>query len=198
MSAQKTFSIKEALKFGFSKTFGNFWFWIKILLSLVLFYAALGAFQYLFKDIAVLLVIFKLSSVVFGLLTSIGLAKITLNMSKGKAVSYKDLFSEYKLIPSAFLASFLYVLIVFFGLILFIVPGIIFAMKYRFFLFVLIEEDCGAIEALRKSAKITEGQKWNLFLFTLVGILLAPLLVITIIGHFVYTIADASLYCKLK
>ena len=51
-----------------------------------------------------------------------------------------------------------------------IVPGIIWGIQYMFFSYFIIDEDLGPMEALKRSAAITEGAKWDLFLF---GLLLA-------------------------
>jgi len=51
---------------------------------------------------------------------------------------------------------------------LLIVPGIIWGIKFWFFDYFVIDKGLGSIEALKKSSAITEGHKWNLFIFFLV------------------------------
>lgn len=66
-------------------------------------------------------------------------------------------------------ALILYSLIVVVGTILFIVPGIIWGIKFRFFSYFIVEdENCGIIESLERSAQITQESKWNLFLFNII------------------------------
>lgn len=73
---------------------------------------------------------------------------------------------------SYLLASVLYGLIVAGGLILLVVPGVIWAIKFGFFGFALVEHKLDPIAALRASSQMTRGVKGPLFWFglTLVGI----------------------------
>jgi len=51
-----------------------------------------------------------------------------------------------------------------FGLVLFIVPGVILAIMWQFFGYVIVEHpETSATDALRRSANITRGQRWQLF-----------------------------------
>lgn len=58
-------------------------------------------------------------------------------------------------------------LIVIFGLILLIVPGIIWALMFMFAQYFVIEHQKAPLDALRESARITNGHKWQLLLFVL-------------------------------
>lgn len=53
------------------------------------------------------------------------------------------------------------------GLILLIVPGIIIGIAFGFALYLVIEKDLTPFEALRESAALTKGNRWNLFLLGL-------------------------------
>lgn len=72
-------------------------------------------------------------------------------------------------------ASILVSLAVAAGLILLIVPGIIFALMFMFASFVVIEREAGPIVALDESKRMTKGYKWKLLgfilLLTLVNLL---------------------------
>ncbi len=71
------------------------------------------------------------------------------------------------------LASILGGLAVGLGLLLLIVPGIIFALMFAFTPFLVIDRGLGAMEAMKESARITKGHKW-----TLLGLALLSLLVV--------------------
>lgn len=68
------------------------------------------------------------------------------------------------------------------GLILLIVPGIIFALMFMFAPFIVIERELGPIEAMKESSRITRGHKWPLFGFLLLLVLvnLAGLLALVV------------------
>ena len=58
------------------------------------------------------------------------------------------------------------------GLILLIVPGIIFALMFMFATIIVIDRERGPIEAMKESMRITRGHKWPLLGFALVLVLL--------------------------
>jgi hypothetical protein len=69
-------------------------------------------------------------------------------------------------------ASILLVLAVAIGLVLLIVPGIIFMLMFMFTTFIVIERELGPIEAMKESRRITRGHKWQLLGFLLVLVLI--------------------------
>lgn len=76
-------------------------------------------------------------------------------------------------------ASLLIGIMVFIGLLIFVIPGIIVAMVFYFTTYIVVDKNLGPINALKESARITEGHRWRLFLFSLavVGINLVGALV---------------------
>src|SRR3989338_6392547 len=78
--------------------------------------------------------------------------------------------------------SILVGVIVVIGLILFIVPGIIWALRYLFVPYLVMERKLAPFEALKESARITYGHKWQLLgllcLIVLINILGAILLLV--------------------
>lgn len=69
------------------------------------------------------------------------------------------------------------------GLILFIIPGLIVAIMFAFVKLIVVDKGLGPIEAMRESARITKGYRWELFALFLLLILLNILgLVCLIVG----------------
>lgn len=204
-------SIKESLKFGWEITKSNFWFLVGVLaVSFAINFAVSGL-----QDLAIFLtkhslflfalvfILLFLVSIVVQLVLNLGLIKIALNFVDMVKSDFKVLFSQYRLIGKYFAASALYGLIVLGGLILLIVPGIIWAIKYQFFQYFLMDKNAGIKESLRLSAKATQGVKWQLFLFVLSLILLNILGALALlVGLFVTIpmtmIAVAYIYRKLS
>lgn len=58
------------------------------------------------------------------------------------------------------------------GLLLLIVPGIIFALMFMFATIIVIDRERGPIEAMKESMRVTRGYKWYLLGFALVLTLL--------------------------
>ncbi len=59
----------------------------------------------------------------------------------------------------------LYFFMVMLGTLLFVFPGIYIAMRYYFFSYVLLDQNKSFLSAFQKSALMTRGIKWELFLF---------------------------------
>jgi uncharacterized membrane protein len=69
-------------------------------------------------------------------------------------------------------ASILLMLAIVAGVILLIVPGIIFALMFMFTTFIVIDREFGPIDAMKESRCITHGHKWKLLGFTLLLVLI--------------------------
>ncbi len=108
------------------------------------------------------LVQWVLSSLV-DLFFGLGLARIGINLVSGKDADVSMLFGEgRKLLPMA-AASIMYYAMVLVGLILLIVPGIYLALRFSQYGVAIVDKDLGPIESLQYSARLTEGNKMNLF-----------------------------------
>ena len=111
----------------------------------------------------------KSPSFVLSMIIVMGVIKICLRFCDGEKGEFSDLLSCYPLFFKYLVGSILYVLIVAVGLILLIIPGIVWAIKFYFFDYLIVDEGLGPVDALEKSSEITRGVKWDLFIF---GILL--------------------------
>ena len=111
-------------------------------------------------------------SFLVGIFSSISLLTAALELSAGKKVLIKDLFKKYNVVLKYLVASVMYGVMVLVGLILLIVPGIYWALKYQFYKLLIIDKEMEPLEALRESARITRGHLWQLFGFfwLLIGI----------------------------
>ena len=92
-----------------------------------------------------------------------GITKISLKILDGENGKYTDLFSCTALFFKYLGASILYGLIIFAGSLLFIIPGIIWAIRYQFCIYFVIDKGLRPIEALKMSSKIIKGNKRKLF-----------------------------------
>ena len=100
-----------------------------------------------------------------------GLFLMGKNLLHGEKLKFDDLieyFNELRHALKLFLVSLLTGLIVLLGFILFIIPGIIFALRYSQALFIMSEnKEMDILDALRKSREMMRGYKWDLFVFCL-------------------------------
>lgn len=126
---------------------------------------------------------------------NMSLIQASLKYQTKKSHEYKYLFPHINRYLKYLAAELMYYLIIATGLFLLIFPGIIWAVKFQFYSFLIVHKNIGPIEALKQSAKLTDRFKLELFPlnFLLLGINFLGRL--TRIGHFftwplsTYTIA---------
>ena len=177
MSAKK-FSKKESIKIGWNIMKNNFWFFVGAYAFIILISYFPVIVASIFEKIelpTIFTVLFFIISLVFGLaqvVLSMGLIYILIKLVKGEKPVFKDLFKKANKIIDYIISSMIYSIIVTFGFILLIIPGIIFATRFQFYQYLIIDKNKGPIEALEISWKMTKGSVWNLFLLWLLFVLI--------------------------
>jgi len=202
MRPQK-FSKSEAIRFGWTTTKNNLGFFIALLIVVGLFYFVSDLIIELIKDEApILSSIMSIVLWVLDIVIQMGLIRISLRFCDNEKGEFADLFSCFPLFFKYLFGSILYGLIVVGGMILLIIPGIIWGIKFQFFSCFIVDKGVGPIEALKRSSAITKGAKWDLFLFNLLlGLINLLGAICLLIGLFVTIpatmVAWAFVYRKL-
>lgn len=161
------FSTDDALKFGWNTMKSNIGFFIAFLGVLLLISLALGYVEESVKADKLIARIIDIISWCVNSLLTIGIIKIMLSFCDEEKAEFADLFSGFDCLFKYMIAWVLYVLIILGGLILLIVPGIMWAIKFQFFGYLMIDQGLEPIDALKESARITRGIKGDLLLFSL-------------------------------
>ncbi len=99
---------------------------------------------------------------------SLGLAKIYLRFRDGEQPVFENLFDVLPRLYVYIGASIIASIAVMMGLILVVVPGIIFLIRLWFVGFVIVDEDVGVLDAIQRSWDITRGYTLDLFLLFIV------------------------------
>lgn len=200
---ENTFVPTEAIKVGWEKMKKHFWFFIGMLILVWLIQVVPTGIANVFKGRMVFIyIIFVIAAWLIQTLVKIGIIRITLDiLDKGEA-RIGSLFSGADLLVKFILASFLYFLIVFAGFVLLIVPGIIWAIKYQFYVYLIVDKGLSPTEAIKRSGEITAGNKGKLFwlaiLFILINIAGALCLLVGLLATVPTTmVAMAYVYRKL-
>ena len=95
---------------------------------------------------------------------SMGRATYSLNLIDGAEAEFADLFTGFRRFYDALIMNVVSILMVFLGMLLFVVPGIILGYAYAMAPYILAENpDISGTEALRLSRKLMKGHKWELF-----------------------------------
>jgi hypothetical protein len=174
----KFFSNVSALKYGFNTLFEEFSFFLLLMLVKIgLFFLGLLISIALFFSLTSTtssFILYRASAanlfiLVFltGLVSFIGLGvkKILLEIYDTGSSSLGVLWTVFPLLWRSILADIIFIFCTAAGIVCFIVPGIYFAIRYGFYKLILIDTSCSVLEAFKRSAHITDGNRWNIFGF---------------------------------
>lgn len=162
-------AIKEALSAGWELTKKRY----PLILSFLGTFVALGVVRFALDkaiDAVAIKVILGLGFQVLNWFVTFNALGVSIKLIDGQEVSYGDLWRPQGPFWFYVLATLLYGLITAAGVLLLIVPGIIWGLMFMFYGYAMIEKKCGPIQALKASKALTSGAKGGLFLFTLTSI----------------------------
>ena len=174
------------IRFGWETFTKRPWFFIGVFLIISILSSG-GSFQV--SDTAEvtsgalgLFVVVALALAVIQMLAKMGSIHLVLKAhDNAESVRFGDLWAPHpfwKFVGGSILVG----IIVIIGFILLIVPGIIWALRYLFVPYLIMERKLAPFEALKESARITYGHKWQLLgllcLIVLINILGAILLLV--------------------
>jgi len=158
----------EAVRFGWETMKKNIMFFIPLLVVAFLIKSIPGAIgKYAGAEFPIINYILMLTGWLLGYVVDMGLVKISLQFCDGIKGKLDDLLSSFDIVIPFIAASILYGLIIFSGMLLLVVPGIIWGIKFSLYPYFIVEKKLGPIEALKASSRATKGAKWDLFLFIL-------------------------------
>lgn len=188
-----TFSLTELFSFGWAKTKQHAWF---IFLTTLGFALIGGATHFI-----------PVLGTVINLMVTLSVISVSVLIAHNHKPTFESLYTPLlsaRRVLTFILLTFLYVLVVILGLILFILPGIYLAVRLKFFPYVLLENPNAKLEDLiSMSYSVTKGYFWKIVLFSIMlallnlcgAILLGIGLLVTIpISLF----ATAHFYDKMK
>ena len=145
----KSFSIKEALQFGWQTTLKNFWFWAGIMLILFVLRVVTDSLQAQAGGQRGQFTWVTVVAVIIGLLLQMGIIRVALKFVDGKKAEYKDLWSPLDQAPQFILAAFMAVVIAGVGTILLVVPGIIAGLGLSMATYLVLDTKLMAVAAIK-------------------------------------------------
>lgn len=173
----QTFSNKEIIKKSWGIVKSNLKIFIPILIIVWLLQMGLSSIQTISDNTIITFLLSAISWIINTLIT-IGLISTFLKFANGEIFNFKSVLDKKdKFIPYV-IGTIYYSLIVFAGIILLIIPGIIWAIRYQFYSYLIIDKGMSPKEALVKSKEMTKGKTLKLlgfgiilFLINLLGVL---------------------------
>jgi uncharacterized membrane protein len=179
-----TFTIKETLSQAWTTVKSQIW----VLVGLFIGYTIINFTLGIFTSYSLMGAIVSIVSVLITCLFILGYIRNLFQALDGEEPQFSAYGQESRKIFK-FLAAYIIVLIILLiGFALLIIPGIYLTIRLQFFSAFIVDEDCGAVESLKRSWEITKGQEWPLFLLilTMIGIILIGCILFGI-GIFVAT-----------
>ena len=161
----------------------------------------LGLAMPLILGVSLVLLVVRLA---LGGVMSMGRATYSLNLIDGAEAKFEDLFTGFRRFYDALIMNVVSILMVFLGMLLFVVPGIILGYAYAMAPYILAENPgITGTEALRRSRELMKGHKWELFWLELTFIGWETLAAFTLgIGNLVVTpykgVSKASFYRDIQ
>jgi uncharacterized membrane protein len=155
------------------------------------------------KEMSLVSVIFFIGAYLLYHFLQYGLIRIAFDIHDKNTSTVSRMFSAWPVLLKGLAVSALYYLMVVGGLMLFIIPGLIAATTFCLALYILIDTNCGIIEAFKESARLTYGSRKHIFglifiLLTLKHVLMGA----TGIGYVIFwpigMLAMVYLYRKLQ
>ncbi|MEI6845468.1 MAG: hypothetical protein WCK36_00310 [Candidatus Firestonebacteria bacterium] len=159
---------KEAVKIGWELTKKNLGFAIIVYAVYLGITLGISGLQVLFEqNIGKGLLSFNITLLEYLVtpLLLMGFFKIFFQLYDGEKAELSTLFKTYEKYVDFLICHVLVTLIIIGGVLLLIVPGVVWALKYQFAIYLVLDRGMKPLEAIKMSGKITHGHKVNLFLF---------------------------------
>jgi uncharacterized membrane protein len=178
-SSPARFALGDALSYGWNaywKNLGPMLLIAVVVVAIQVVFSAIGnSIDSRFPRVLV-----QIAGNLVGLLITLGWMRVALEITRGVKPELGDVFKAdgYWIF---LLATILFYIGAVIGLLLLIVPGIIFIATFGFYGFVIAQrgEGVGVIESLQQSLELTRGHRWSLFGMAIVMFL------VNIVGLFV-------------
>ena len=118
----------------------------------------------LFFKLAAVVTVVSIVAMVLRLLLSVGYAKFNLNLLDGAPATVGDLFAYFSYWKNAIIARLVSTVIITLFSLLLVIPGIIASLSLAMVPYILAENpDMKAMDALKLSKNIMDGNRWRLF-----------------------------------
>ncbi len=153
------FTIGEAVGAGWRIVRENLGFLVGFVLVGLLLCGVPSALSYVFrKDAPGLSAVFRVVSLFFQVVVAMGFITVRMKLVDGGRASFRALLSNWPVFLKFLCGGIIYVLIVLFGLVLFVVPGIIWSIQFMFWSYHVVDGRMGLVEALAFMSRISGGK----------------------------------------
>jgi uncharacterized membrane protein len=171
--SEPRFSIQDAFGAAWAKLTANLGFLLGIALIYLVVTIGISMVGAFVQDINFTLgTLIRIGSYVISALFTAGAVKIAFALYDGDKPDFSQLYTNWNLVLFLIIGQLLWCLITIGGLILLIVPGVIWGIQFSFFIYYIIEDGLRPTDALRASSKLTKGAKGELLLLYVILVLM--------------------------
>lgn len=171
-----TFSAGSCIRFGWEAFKKRSWFFVG---SFLLFYAIVivvsAAVSAVITYGGIAALVGTLARIAVQMLTGMGMTAFALKAHDDiEHVTFADFWHPFPFWKYTG-TTLLFVLVLVVGLVLLVVPGIIWGIMFGFAPYLVIDKRLSPIEALKESRRMVYGYKWELFLLGVLSVLIVLL-----------------------
>ncbi len=116
-----------------------------------------------------------ITKIILSVILNLGIVKVYLKLARHEKASFWDLINTFPLFLNYLGFSIIMAALTVVGTLLFVVPAVYWWLKYAMSIYFILDGGAGPIEAMRRSADVTNGVKWDLLAWGLVSIVVALL-----------------------
>lgn len=191
------FRISNVFEEAWKCTKSQLWVLVGLLVGYTIISFTLSMFAMPVEHLRVGRVVVRVVSAIISIVFTLGYTKNMFQALDGIEPQFSAYGQQSAKILTYFLASLLMSVIVLVGLCLFIIPGIYLALRLQFYLALIVEENAGILESLKRSWAITSGETSRLFLLWLamLGILVVGL-ALFVVGVLLAVPVIYMMYCE--
>lgn len=167
------FTISELFKRALINAKEQIWVLAGLFIGYVILSFTLSAFAMPMQHSIAGKTIVNLVSLVLSVIFNLGYVKNHFQTLDGIEPQFSAYGQESRKIFTYIIAAIIMSVIILIGFCLFIIPGIYLYIRLQFYTAFIVEEDAGAIESLKRSWQITQGNVGQLFLLFLTMLAIA-------------------------
>lgn len=165
----KSFSINEALKFGWQTMISRLSavFLYIVLPSLVACLCHFAVNKMIGRVNLIWAFVLMVPVIILQIVVALGILRVAVKLLENEQPTYALFRSRFGTIMQYIGASILFSLACGLGVLVFIIPGIIIFIMFQFYNFLIADQGLGVGASLERSSEITRCVRWKLFLFSL-------------------------------
>jgi hypothetical protein len=164
------FTTWEPFSFAWQKARKHLWFVVLSALGVLVVTGIFNISDGNKEEVSAFESLLSLIGFIVSIFVHVGVIRLALKLLDDIRGGVQDFLPTWRIFWHLLLGFILYGLVVGFGTLLLIFPGVIWGLRYGQMFYLIVDRDMGPIEAMKLSAKMTYGYKKRLFLVGLISI----------------------------